>query len=218
MKKLTKILMLFIVTLFFYQVNAQTFTVKGGLNLAKMLQKDTDHIYSTEHSMKPGFHLGFTAEMPIHEYISIEPGIIFTNKGTLYKDKENGYDIKAKLNLYYLEVPLTLKTTHDIGNGLKVYGAVGPYLSLGLSGKYKYSEKYQGETATEESTVEWGNKKGEDFLRRLDMGATLGAGVEMNSMLLGLSFDLGLTNIATNQDYGTTIKNRVLKLSVGYRF
>ena len=57
-----------------------------------------------------------------------------------------------------------------------------------------------------------------DDLKRLDMGLTFGGGVEINAIMLGISYDLGLANISSYQQDGATSKNKVLKFSVGYRF
>ena len=218
MKNLTKVLMILFLALFCYQTNAQTFGIKGGLNLANMLEKDDDDTYSNDYSMNPGFHLGLTVDVPLNDFLSFEPGLLLTTKGMKYEDDIMGFDVKAKANLYYLDVPLTLKASHDLGGGLKMFGAVGPYVGLGLSGKVKVTAEYQGEKETEEEDVEWGNDEDEDDFKRLDMGLTFGAGVEINSILVGISYDLGLSNISAYQDDGTTSKNRVLKFSVGYRF
>lgn len=218
MKNLTKVLLIFFLSIFYYQINAQTFGIKGGLNLANMLDKDDDETYSNDYSMNPGFHLGLTVDIPFNDFLSFEPGLLFTTKGMKYEDEILGADVTAKANLYYLDIPLSLKASHDLGGGLKMFGAVGPYVGLGLSGKLKGTVEYQGEKETEEEDIKWGSDEDEDDLKRLDMGLTFGGGVEINSIMIGISYDLGLSNIAAYQDYGSTSKNRVLKFSVGYRF
>ena len=218
MKNLTKVLMIVLITLFCFEANAQTIGIKGGLNLANMLEKDDDETYSNDYSMNPGFHLGLTVDVPFNEFLSFEPGILLTTKGMKYEEDIAGVDVTVKGNLYYLDVPLTLKASHDLGGGLKMFGVIGPYVGLGLSGKIKATAKYLGEEETEEEDVEWGNDEDVDDLKRLDMGLTFGGGVEINSILIGISYDLGLSNISAYQDYGTTSKNRVLKFSVGYSF
>lgn len=218
MKNLTKVLMILFITLVCCQAYGQGFAIKGGLNLANMLEKDDDDTYSNDYTMNPGFHLGFTAELPLNSFLSFEPGLVFTTKGMKYEDEVMELDILAKANLYYLDIPLAVKASHDLGGGIRMYGAVGPYVGLGLSGKVKATVEYQGEEETDEEDIEWGSDEDEDDLKRLDMGLTFGAGVEINSVLIGISYDLGLSNISAYQDYGTTSKNRVLKFSVGYIF
>lgn len=210
--------MIFFVTLFCYQANAQTFGVKGGLSLSTMLEKDDDETYSNDYSMKPGFHVGFIVDVPLNEFLSFEPGMIITTKGMKYEDKIMGVDISAKANLYYLDIPLALKASHDLGGGLKMFGAVGPYVGFGISGNVEAMAEYMGEEETEETDIKWGNDEYDDHFKRLDMGLTFGGGVEINAVLLGISYDLGLANISSYQDDGTTSKNRVLKFSIGYKF
>ena len=218
MKNLTKISMIVFVSLFCLQSNAQTFGLKAGLNLSNMLEKDDDDTYSNDYKMNPGFHIGATVDVPFNDFLSFETGLLFTTKGMKYEDEILGADVTAKANLYYLDVPLTLKASHDLGGGLKMFGAVGPYVGFGMSGKVKSTVEYQGDEETEEEDINWGSDEDEDDLKRLDMGLTFGGGVEINSIMIGISYDLGLSNISAYQDYGTTSKNKVLKFSVGYRF
>lgn len=218
MKILTKVLAILLISFLCYHSNAQTVGIKGGLNLANMLEKDDDATYSNDYSMNPGFHLGVTLDVPFNNFLSFEPGLLFTTKGMKYEDDFMGVDVTAKANLYYLDIPLALKASHDLGGGLRMFGTFGPYIGIGLSGKIKATAEYQGQKETEEVDVEWGNDENEDYLKRLDMGLTFGGGVEINSLMIGISYDLGLLNISAYQDEGTTSKNRVLKFSVGYRF
>lgn len=184
---------------------AQTFGVKAGLNLSNMVIKDDDHTYSDDYEMKPGFHLGPIAEFPINDMLTFETGLIISAKG--FKYSEDSYDMK--LNLYYLDIPLTAKASYDAGFG-KIYGLLGPYLGIGLSGKSVYGD--------EDEPVDWGSDSDDDDLKRPDFGLTVGAGVEINSILVGLSYNFGLANISPDSDGGFKINNRVIGISVGYKF
>ncbi len=197
------------------------FGLKGGLNLSNMLIKDDDETYSDDFKMKPGFHVGAMAEFPLSEIFSFETGLFLSTKGYKISEEETlmGETLKmeTKANLLYLDIPLTAKATFDLG-GAKIYGVFGPYVGMGLSGKGKEEVTYDGETETEEEDVEWGSDKEKDDLKRLDFGLTMGGGVEINSIQIGLTYALGLANISSYTDYGTKINNRVLGLSVGYKF
>ena len=113
MENLTKILMISFLTLLFYQANAQTFEIKGGLNLANMLDKINEETLSTDYSMNPGFHFGLTADFPLNDYLSFEPGLLYTTKGFKFE----GFDVTSKVNLNYLDIPLSVKASHDLGRG-----------------------------------------------------------------------------------------------------
>jgi len=218
MKNLTKISLIVLISLFSLQASAQTFGLKGGLNLSNMLDKDDDGTYSNDFKMKPGFHLGATVDLPLNEFLSFESGLLFTTKGTKYEEETMGANLSAKVNLSYLDIPLTLKATHDLGEGIKMFGAVGPYVGIGIGGNIKGTFEYQGESETDEEDIVWGSDEDDADLKRLDMGLTFGGGVEINLITLGISYDLGLSNNSPYQDNGTTSKNRVLRFSVGYRF
>jgi len=124
-------------------------------------------------------------------YLLIEPGLFLTTKGAKYESDDNdmGVDIIVKTNLYYLDIPLTIRDSHDLGDGLKIFGSVGPYAGLGLRRKAKTTAVKQGEEKTAEEDVAWGNdKNNKDDFKRLDMGLTFDAEVEINSISDSISF------------------------------
>ena len=164
MKNCTKFSMILLISLFCIQTNAQTFGLKAGLNLSNMLEKDDDDTYSNDYKMNPGFHIGGTVDVPISDILSFESGLLLTTKGFKYEEEEMGISIKAKANLYYLDIPLTLKASHELSEGLKMFGAVGPYVGIGLSGKIKATVEYQGDEETDEEDVKWGSDEDNDDL------------------------------------------------------
>jgi len=209
--------MIVLISLFCLQSNAQTFGIKGGLNLSNLLDKDDDGTNSNDFKMKPGIHIGGTVAFPINDFLSFESGLFLTTKGFRYDGTMFNADFKSTTNLYYLDIPLTLKATYDLNENLKMFGVFGPYVGFGLAGKMKVTVEYQGEKESETEDIKWGSDEDEDHLRRPDMGLTFGGGVEINStIILGISYDLGLYNISTYRDGGATNQNRVLKFSVGY--
>lgn len=187
---------------------AQVLGVKAGLNLSNMLVKDDNNTYSDDHKMKPGFHLGVTAEVPFEEMFSFETGLLFTQKGYKYESSFMGTTYEGTLNLNYIEIPLNGKITYDMGSA-KIYGLLGPYVGFGLSGKYKNDD--------DDSKVEWGSDEDEDDLKRLDFGLNVGAGVEIDALTIGISYGLGLANISPYSDGGYKANNRVIGISVGYK-
>ena len=116
-----------------------------------------------------------------------------------------------------MDIPVVLKVSVDAGSSVRIFGAAGPYIGVGLTGKWKSVEEYQGDEDTDEEKVEWGNTD-DDHLKRLDYGLTFGAGVEIKAFLVGISYDLGLANISAYTDLETKVKNRVLRITVGFWF
>ena len=221
MKNLLKLLIVVIGFTMTTESYAQTFGVKAGLNLSNMLVEDDDDTYSDDFKVNPGFHVGATAEFPITELFSFETGLLLSTKGVKASEEETfmGETVKyeSKLNLIYLDIPLTAKASFDLG-GARIYGVFGPYIGMGLSGKSKFEITAMGETETEEEDIKLGSDEDEDDVKRLDFGLTMGAGVEISSIQIGLSYGLGLANISPYTDGGSKISNRVLGISVGYKF
>jgi hypothetical protein len=211
MKNLIKLLCVLVLLTMATRTSAQKFAVKAGLNLSKMLLKSDNGNYSSDLKMHPGFHIGATVEIPITDIFSFEPGLLLTTKGYNYK-RPGSSDYTEKLNLFYFEIPLNAKATFDV-EGVKIYGAFGPYLGLGLSGKYK--TKTSG--VSDNSTVNWGSDSENDDLKRFDLGINVGAGVEIKSILVGINYGLGLANISSYTDGGNKAKNRVFAISFGYK-
>lgn len=202
------------------EISGMRLGIIGGLNLSNMLIKDNEGTYSNDLKYKPGFHVGATAEFPISNSVAFETGLLLSTKG--FKESVKETDIgailesKSSLNLLYLDIPLTAKAYYNIGAS-KIYGAFGPYIGFGLSGKSKSEATFNGETQSDEQDVNWESGDSDD-LKRLDYGLTVGAGMEFNSFLIGLSYNLGLANISAVTDDGQKIKNKVFGLSIGYKF
>lgn len=205
--------MLAFISFFCFQTNAQTFGVKIGLDFANMSRKDNNMTYSNSYKMNPGMFFGGIVDYPLDNMLSLESGLIFEKKGMKYDEVLLGRNVKETTNLYYIDIPITLKATKDFGAGVKLFGTAGPYFDYGLKGKVEYV----GPTVTYDKTISWGNS-GSDDLRRFDCGLTFGLGLDISSILVGLSYDVGLANISANQSNGMSAKNDVLKFSVGYMF
>jgi hypothetical protein len=207
------------VVLFLLSLTSQTFAqptfgIKGGLNFANMVAKDDDDTYSDDFKMNLGFHIGGTAEFIINEKFSFEPALLLTTKGFKMTEDGDGWKETMKLNLLYLDIPLNGKAYFDAG-GMKAYGLFGPYLGIGLSGKYKYTWEEDGDSGSETEDVEWGD---EGEFKRLDFGFTLGAGVEIKGIEVGLSYSLGLANLSPETDGGFKMNHKILSISAAYKF
>nr|NQU93561.1 PorT family protein [Bacteroidota bacterium] len=206
MKNTVKILALAILFAISYQSLAQTFGIKAGLNLANMTMKDDDETYSDDHKMRPGFYAGGMVDITLVNSLSLQTGLFLSQKG--YKYDKN--DIKSNTSLLYLEVPATANYRFDAGKA-KIYVEAGPYLGVGLGGKWKYEE--DGESESE--SIKFGK---DENLKLLDFGLRVGGGVEVNAIQIGIYYGLGLANISHDSDGGYKMTNKVLGFTLGYWF
>lgn len=219
MKKTIILSTLFAMALSSYQAEAQIYRMKGGLNLSKMAMKDNDETYSSDFENTPGFHLGGSIQIPTEGIFSFEGGMQFSSKGFYFSESEQidgiNLDVEQTTTLYYLEFPLTARSTFDLGWG-RIYANLGPYVGLGMTGKYKYKIEAFGQTEEDEEDIDWGSTKDDD-LRRFDAGLYAGAGLEFNRVQVGVTYGLGLVNISSIQENGMTAQNKTIGISIGYR-
>jgi hypothetical protein len=219
MKTKTAFILVFLVTALFSSSFAQHLGIRAGINLSsKVFKVGDERLWEEGTTYNPGFHVGATAEFPITEAIFLETDLLLTTKGFKYSEKETfegqSYSYKEKMNLFYLEVPITLKALHDLGN-MKLYGQLGPYIGMGLFGKLTVEESYNG-NESDSFDIEWGSDENSD-LKRLDYGLTFGAGTDLGAIHFGLFYNLGLANMSPTDTYDESMKSRVLGFTVGYR-
>jgi hypothetical protein len=146
----------------------------------------------TNFNAKVGYHVGGYYRLGTG-FISVEPGVQFSTKGYEGNVKTTGAVISEKLN--YIDIPVLIRL--NVYEFLNVFA--GPQASLLLSRKYELD----GNTDTSTEAI-----------RGYDLGGVVGLGVSIPSGVnFQISYDLGLTSL---NYYNTDVKNRVLKLSVGF--
>ncbi len=219
MKNFIQTLTLVLFTVFCVQLNAQSITIKGGVNFSKTLDEDKDRVYSEDYKIKNGFHLGATYDFHINETFSFQPGILFSSKGAKVDNTTDGVKLQGKTILNYIEIPLSFIARQNLNsNGMRVYELVGPYLGFGVDGKVDLEQTANGVTTTlADRPIEWGSDDTDD-LKSFDFGLSFGVGLEINNFLVGVSYDLGLSNLAANDANEAKFKNRNIKVTFGYMF
>jgi Outer membrane protein beta-barrel domain len=178
-------------------INAQMrFGVKGGVNLASI--STSDKTVSTSSAL--GFHGGIVLDAPLSESISIQPNLLFSQKG--FSLDASG--ISSKVTFNYIEVPVNF--LFNATDALTI--GAGPFLGYALSASAKTT--FNGQTQT--TDVDFDNKS-----QRVDYGLNITAGYEViEGLVISANYSLGLANI--NKDATTsstnTIKNNVIGFSV----
>lgn len=199
MKKINRILFVCILLVIGSQTFAQRFGVQAGVNFAKMSSRDDDENYTDELDHLVGFNAGVNFEMPFGDLLSVEAALIAETKG--YKTN----NVKARA--LYIDLPVLAKVGTSFGQ-IKVFGAAGPFVGMGVTGKFK--------SDIETEDIEWGSAVDKDY-KRMDFGVKFGAGAEFSGINLGIYYALGLQNISTS-DNGYKESTRTISISVGYKF
>lgn len=222
----TKIVALAIFTLGI--LSAQSQTLRGGVNLANVTITNDGHV--DDNSMLTSFQVGFTGDVKIAPFLSFQPGIIFTGKGSKTesgKSTDATY-YKATTNPYYIEVPANFVFKTPSGP-VKFFAGAGPYLAVGIAGKNKVDGKLLGSAFHSEKSIEWssddpstlGYEEGAGYgiMKRFDYGLNGTAGIETKNIVFGANYGFGLAKLqsGTNSRADDKNKHRVLSFTIGIK-
>jgi hypothetical protein len=213
MKTTTKPLLLLAFLFFSLCIYSQRYAISGGLNFATMSISGIDSIHKEDLVFRTGFRLGIISELAFNDVFSVEPGAILSVKGYNYKISYLGYPLVKKVNMLYLDVPINLKVTAELGN-YKLFGLLGPYASIGVRGKSKTD--YRGQS--EQKPIYLGNNEKQSDLKYLDYGVSLGLGMEIDKASFRVIYSRGLMNISPREAQGEEIYNRMVSVSFAYFF
>lgn len=188
------------------------FGVKGGVNIANFTGDETDDLES-----KIGFHIGGFAEIKISEKFSVQPELLFSTQGTKMEEKysEDGfdYDVSAKINTSYINIPIMAKLYVTEGFSLEA----GPQIGFLMSAKTKAEATVSAGGITQSGSEEVDVK---DQFNTVDFGLNFGLGYKFTENLsAGARYNLGLSDINKEvEGEAISVKNSVIQVSIGYSF
>jgi len=187
--KNTKLLILLAACCFSMVSKAQTIGPVVGNNLSGFIGGDMESF-----EMKPGFHAGVVVDMKAGTNMFFETGIIYSQKGVMFKD-----DNKLKFELAYLEIPFLPK--YIARSGFNFY--TGPYISFLMSSKLTYgSEELNLKVHT----------------NSVDAGLKLGLGYQLaNGLTLSANYGIGFVNVLKDAT-SDKMNNSVLGFSLACMF
>jgi len=191
------------------------FGIRGGVVMANQVSSLYSETPSYNSDVLFGFTGGIFAEVGLLDFLSIQPEVDYTMKGVQVNANFNSVDSSGNIiatnkgtlsySFDYVEVPLLLKAHTTLSPHLTGSLSVGPEAGFLLSADYHYAW-----TGANNATGDFPlNGVG------VDWGLLFGAGLELDSFLLDLRYDLGLTSVF--QNFPTGPENSVLSLQVGYR-
>ena len=176
----------------------------GGMNISKPTH--------TSYSEGYGFHLGGKIEYKLFNNESgfyISPAVLLSLKGgkPVPVSYPGDKDVRTNEHNYYLDIPVYFGYKHSFNRKVALFGGVGPYMGVGLFGKYK--RKADG---VANSVNPFGNN---GYLNRFDAGMGSQIGLEfVKRIQFTIGYELGLKNISKKYQY----KNRNFMVSCGYMF
>ncbi|MDD8020425.1 MAG: porin family protein [Acidobacteriota bacterium] len=184
--------------------------VKGGFSLADLTFKPepTDSPLTS----KAGAVGGISLNVGIASFFSLQPEVLYVQKGTKGSDIVEGVKVTGKYEVDYVEVPLLLNFSFPIAGSSFVPSIyAGPYFGWNARAKMKMTE--DGVTTTQDF---------KDSVKDTDFGLTFGIGlakkIGIGKIMLDVRYDLGLTNIGEEMQEGESVKNKTWLFMLGYYF
>lgn len=207
---------------------AQTY-IQGGLNLAN-ITKTTDG-KTEDNNILPTFNAGILSRFDLSDIIDLESGVLFTGRGskseTYFTSSTTDNYVKARFNPYYVEVPLNVVIKFPVTKKFNAFAHAGPYAAIGVAGKSKVDSKILGFSSSSTNSIKFSDDDpftsqqddaAYDKLKRFDFGFNVGAGIQLDQIILKLNLGVGLTKINSTESNNTADdknKYRTVSLSVG---
>lgn len=196
-----------------------TFGVRAGLNVNSLSTPGDSGLKS-----RIGYHVGAVMDWNAAKNLYVQPGLYFTTRGA--KSSEEGMEMKINMN--YLQIPISVSYRFPVSQQVKIDVNAGPYIALGLGGKAKFSGDYDYDDYSYDYDYDYDDDDyygggdemkmfgSEGLCKRFDAGLRFGAGVHIKQFSVGLCYDLGLMNIARESE--GKLKNGSFQISLGYNF
>lgn len=215
------------------QDKAVSLGVRAGLNVNSLSYSGNNEAEIRDlYKSRTGFHVGAVVDCKVAGNFYFQPGLYFTTRGAKMEETgtegEYKYSITEKINMNYLQIPISASYRFPVGKIVKIDINVGPYVAVGLGGRVKEEAtiRYNGMSESENLSYDVFGKSTDDENRgdfkRFDAGLRFGAGVHISKFNIGLIYDLGLANLAHTGDNawnrGTKFRNGSFLVSVGYNF
>ena len=137
-------------------IASQSQTLKVGVNFANLSITNDGDI--DEAKILTSFQVGFSGDLKIAPFLSFQPGILFTGKGSKTQSGEttDATYYRATSNPYYVEIPANFVFKTPTGP-IKFFAGAGPYIAVGVAGKNKVEGKFLGTSFSSEKAIEWSN-------------------------------------------------------------
>lgn len=203
--------------------------LKGGLNLANVTISENGRVDDAK--TLASFQAGFIGDVSLGQFISLQPGLLVTGKGSKTQSGESSDAnyFKATTNPIYLEVPVNLVFKFGENDGPNFFAGAGPYLAIGIAGKNKTEGKFLGTSFSNESDIVWSDddpttlnyEEGAGFgiMKRFDYGLNGTAGLDLKKAVLSVNYGWGLAKFqsGSSSEDDDNNKHRVLSFTLGFK-
>lgn len=207
MKTIKILSFIFLLTISTAYAQESTVGIKGGINFSGMYTKEIN-----DKNLNPGFHIGVFNKISITDFFAIQPELLYSVKGVKYTYDDFADGI-TKFNLNYIDFPV--KLVFNLSENFSLQA--GPYFSYLINAKIK----------TDAEVLNFFDITSEDEIDRenfntIDYGIVAGLGFDLDPLIFGVNYNLGLNNIAKDDKFSHDMlgdaKNTAIQVYVGIIF
>ncbi len=221
-----RIFVLFTFFIVFSNLNAQVkLGVQGGIGISKWVYNSYSKEYHwAEYGTEelPGLQGGIVAQIELSNKWSLRPGLILSEKGTVFNEINDFFISSQKIWLDYIGLPVSVMYKVHTGKKFNVKVGGGLYASYCFNGiqKGKGTSMSFGEYFIE-AKVEFSNQNENDLfpiiLRPFDWGYIINSSLQWKKFEILLSYDQGLYDLSPNSRlYNGNFRNRTCSIAVAY--
>lgn len=173
--------------------------VKGGVNFSSVKFDSSGGDLTLD--WRIGAVVGGFVRFPMLSWLELQPEVLYSVKG----GKREEFGVSSSVLLDYLEVPVLARI--PLGGASKYFAVAGPYVGFRMRARTR--TEFSG--STEEVDIS-------DSVERMDFGLAVGGGVEFGSIILDGRYSFSLSDIDADASDDASGKNRVVSVTVGFRF
>tara|TARA_B100001287_G_scaffold161281_1_gene135585 strand:- start:277 stop:990 length:714 start_codon:yes stop_codon:yes gene_type:complete len=214
---------------------SQSLGVGAGINISKLNFKSDESTEFGDYRSLIGLHVALHYDLKFTDRFGIRIGIAYSSKGFGYKSGYNySSDVdsfstcsKSKTRLNYMQINPMLKYTLPVSERKTFYALIGPYLSMGLSGKqaehqtYSYIDHFNPTNninidTSNDNEIHFGqDESGFDII---NYGVTSIIGFQLNRFFVEAVYDIGINDIEINNEDEFEVRDRTFSIKFGYLF
>jgi hypothetical protein len=220
-----KILLISLVMLLAVSVSFAQFGIKGGINLGTaggddkainpaMFNPLLNGFPSIQPTTRMGLTGGISYKVGLILGLSIQPEVLYTQKGAIYEMSYSGISGKGTIKVDYIDIPIVARYAP-----LPI-PFVHPYIEAGVIYSTLLAAKFKAEDPTESSESDI-----KDHLTKNDFSILLGIGVEVFMIDINARYVMGQTKLFNDDDPTTSFNesdlkmyNRAFVITAGLRF
>ncbi|MEO9004382.1 MAG: porin family protein [Ginsengibacter sp.] len=219
-----KLVIIALGTFLFTTAKSQVY-VQGGLNLANISNSNSGSV--DKGKTLATYNVGILARSSSSGILAVESGVLLDGRGAKVEGGSGSANYKVTFNPLYLELPVNLVVRVPIGSDMNFFINGGPYIAMGVAGKSKFEGTLGNVSGSHTEKIKFTSTdptmddQAYSKLKRFDYGFNIGAGVDLNKILLKVNYGYGLAKInsmQTNNNENMKDKYRTLSISLGIPF